>query len=137
MLKLRNQNDAACDYFTNDRDSRALPGTTSDRLISILDHRHANGCSVAAHAWGRGRSAMYLIGVRIRKKCRRVQPLLCTLLRMYVLVVLLVLAVLPLDCLGFSWPRQSKETINEEVEASIPEGLSSLGGLDPSSLCIR
>ena len=46
---------------------------------------------------------------------------------MHVLVVLLTF-ILPLECLGVSWPRQTEETI---VETSIPEGLSNLGGLDP------
>ena len=46
---------------------------------------------------------------------------------MQVLLVVLAL-VLPLDCAGFSWPRQTKETIAEG--AAIPQGLSNLGGLD-------
>jgi hypothetical protein len=54
---------------------------------------------------------------------------------MQVLVILLAF-FLPLNCLGFSWPRQTKETIliDEEV---IPEGLSSLGKLSRSSLFVR
>jgi hypothetical protein len=52
-------------------------------------------------------------------------------------VVVLIAFLLPLDGLAFSWPRQTKETTDEQVETSIPEGLSSLGGLDRSSLCIR
>jgi hypothetical protein len=44
---------------------------------------------------------------------------------MQVLVILLAF-LLPLDSLGFSWPRQTKETMDEGVET---EGLSSLGGL--------
>jgi len=56
---------------------------------------------------------------------------------MQVLVVLLAL-LLPVDCLGFSWPRQTKETIvAEEVGTSIPQGLSNLGELDHSFLCNR
>ena len=54
---------------------------------------------------------------------------------MQVLVVLVVF-LLSLDCLGFSWPRQTKETMVDDSETSIPEGLSSLGGLDRSSLCV-
>ena len=57
---------------------------------------------------------------------------------MQVFVILVVLLFSP-DCLGFSWPRQTKETINEQVENSLPEveGLRSLGGLDLYYLFIR
>jgi hypothetical protein len=51
---------------------------------------------------------------------------------MQVLVILLAF-FLPLDSLGFSWPRQTKETILMDEEV-IPEGLSKLGR---SSLFVR
>ena len=51
---------------------------------------------------------------------------------MQVLLVLLAF-LLPLDCLGFSWPRETKEKMAEEVGTSIPEDLGNLGGSDRSS----
>lgn len=55
---------------------------------------------------------------------------------MQVLLVSLILSLLPVDCLGFSWPRQTKESFEKEVRTGIPglepEGPSSFGGLDRS-----
>lgn len=91
--------------------------------------------------------AKSLIGVRkIAAGPKSIQPLLSILVHVITLkarnvlimqvLVVLVVFLLSLDCLGFSWPRQTKETMDDDSETSIPEGLSSLGGLDRSSLCV-
>ena len=114
--------------FTN-----ASPGTTSD---------HFNQAPViikSAVVLTRERAGTEFSGNSDsdRESCRRPSTLLglCHryVLIMQVLVILLACRLLPLDGLAFSWPRQTTETI---VETSIPEDLSSLGGLARSSFCI-
>lgn len=62
--------------------------------------------------------------IGVRKDAAGLPTFLCLIM----LLVVLLAFLLPVDCLGFSWPRQTTEAMDET------EGLSSLGGLDPSSL---
>lgn len=117
---------AACDpFFTN-----AYPGIRRRTALILSGTRNlcraqqsgaADACGLPVHSFPSGFGMLPPVHLSfVTVQVITVQNVLI----MQVLVIFLAF-ILPLDCLGFSWPRQTKETMVGEV----PESISNLGGL--------